>query len=110
MTTLRRSFSKYEIELAARRKALEQRLDREGWKCKERERFDKRIASGSHNPNDIKESTRFCYEKGGWKILIDTNETPWWTVQKVVDKHVEYFVDFPQQIGIDTLFKFMEIA
>lgn len=89
------------------REAFERRLSKEGFECSDRNAFDRRAAS---NADLLINPPRFCYTNGSWRILTENKECPWWTVQKVIGRRVEWFVDFPTNIKIDTVFKFMEVA
>jgi hypothetical protein len=77
--------------------AIEQELQTRGWRCIDKKPGGRKVVRLRHRSPD-----------GKWQILIDTEEHPWWTVQRVgASGHVRWYVDFPQEAGIEAVFSFV---
>ena len=92
---------------ALKRNPIEQRLKEEGFLSPERTAFGKRI---KFRPDMVYDPPRFKYRLGTIQVLTDNKEFPFWTVQKMAGSRVEWFVDFPPEVGMDNMFTFIAIV
>lgn len=75
--------------------------------CKEREKYQKERLK-DRNEEKVKNPIRFTYSKGLFRILTESQECPWWTVQRMSGASVAWFVDFPFDVGVKTVFAFVD--
>lgn len=84
--------------------AMESTLRRRGFTSPEREKHDESCERGNTDPS---RPVRFTYEKGNVRVVTENSERPWWTVQFCHDGIVQWFVDFPEQAGLESIFVFI---
>lgn len=51
---------------------------------------------------------RVTLERAGWRALGRSPAVPWWTVQRLRGKSVEWFVDFPPLVPTEAIVSFVE--
>jgi hypothetical protein len=88
---------------------METELINRGYRCKDRKKFDEdceRDSKGVKWKNPI----RFTYVRGEFRVLTESSDRPFWTVQKMSSGHVMWFVDFPLDVNIDAIFAFIDAA
>ena len=83
------------------RTAMEVELLKRGYRCSERTKFDS-------DETKWKKPPRFTYSNGAFRVLTESQDQPWWTVQKMSGSHVVWFVDFPLNVDIGAVFAFIE--
>jgi hypothetical protein len=93
--------------LTAPHSYLESALRDRGFKSRDRKRFDDENAKPSrkHQRDNPK---RFTYKRGSWRVLTDSQDCPWWTVQRVAGDEVQWFVDFPVGVNLEAMMLFIE--
>ena len=87
-----------------KKSALETMLLDNGFECPERDKFDKRAEATATDRVHKIVLPRFKYKGVGWNVLTESEETPFWTIQKVINKRVVWFIDIPQEVGMANVF------
>lgn len=98
---------KADIELV--KKAMETELELRGFVCKERVKFEADCRR-SKNYKKLKNPPRFVYLSGTFRVLSESLDCPFWTVQKMSGSTVLWFVDFPFSVGAEAIFAFINAA
>ena len=88
---------------------MESELIKRGYLCGKRKKFDEECdKDGSETKR--KNPPRFTYCKGSFRVLTESQDRPFWTVQKTSGGNVVWFVDFPLDVEVDAVFAFVESA
>jgi hypothetical protein len=99
--------AKKNVELI--KQAMETELIARGYVCKERAKFENDCIKYK-NVEKLKNPPRFGYIKGSLRVLTESRDNPWWTVQKLSGSSVEWHVDFPFDVGVEAVFAFIDVA
>lgn len=98
---------KKELELV--KQAMETELVERGYVCKERAKFEADCKKYK-NEEKIRNPPRFIYAKGSVRVLTESRDCPFWTVQKMSGSTVVWHVDFPFDVGVESVFAFLSVA
>lgn len=85
---------------------MESALLARGWRCRERVKFDMESAKGDQRR--ARKCPRFTYRRDQWRILTESEDQPFWTLQKTNASDVIWFVDFPMDVPLSAIFTFLE--
>lgn len=86
---------------------LEQQLVKLGFKSDDRKRFDEECKRDT-TQSKHKTPPRFAYQSGPVRFITESRDSPFWTVQKKMGSHIQWYVDFPLDVGDETVLKFIE--
>lgn len=86
--------------------ALEVELLDRGWISPDRVKFDKDCIRDSKGIKK-RDQPRFVYRRGNFRAITPIGERPWWTIQKVIDGNVVWYVDFPTTVNISAIMAFI---
>lgn len=84
---------------------LESALRQARFTSRDRQRFDRHCKILKADRHIV---PRFAYNRGCVRVLTDSSDYPWWTVQQVTGNTVHWFVDFPTETPIDALVAFAD--
>jgi hypothetical protein len=88
---------------------MENALIEKGFFCKERKKFNDDCLKYK-NQEKLKNPPRFVYVSGTFRVLTESRDCPFWTVQKMSGTTVLWFVDFPFGVGHEAVFVFLNAA
>lgn len=88
---------------------MEARLAELGYWSDDRKRFDRECERDT-SESKRKNPPRLTYYKGSFRVLTESHDRPYWTVQKKMGAHILWYVDFPLDVGVETVLKFIECA
>ena len=89
------SHSEFELQLIER-----------GFTCGDRSKFDKECEKDTKNVK-WKSPPRFTYERGSIRVLTDSSDRPYRTVQRIARRNVIWYVDFPLEVNLEAIFTFI---
>jgi hypothetical protein len=88
---------------------LEQHLVKLGFKSDDRKRFDEECKRDT-TQSKHKTPPRFAYQSGPVRFITESRDSPFWTVQRKSGSSVLWFVDFPLDIGLVIVLKFIQMV
>lgn len=86
---------------------MEEQLEARGFTSRERSHFDNIRADSSSFSGRV---PRFTYisECKNWRVITQSEDQPYWTVQKIVGSSVMWFADFTIEVTAAGVFAFMD--